>query len=78
LPVVAWNLSAFEEVFPEGMIKIKIGNIEKFASKVIELIANKKLYQKLSEEAICNASRYDWDNVAKRELYLLEKVKKSK
>lgn len=78
LPVVAWNLPAFEEVFPKGMIKVKIGNIEKFASKVIELIANKQLYQELAEEAIYNASRYDWDKVAKRELYLLEKVKKSK
>ena len=78
LPVVAWNLPAFEEVFPKGMIKVKIGNIEKFASKVMELIANKQLYQELAEEAIYNASRYDWDKVAKRELYLLEKVKKSK
>lgn len=76
LPVVAWNLPAFEEVFPEGMIKVKTGNIEKFASKVMELIVNKQLYQKLAEEAINNARRYDWDKVAKRELYLLEKVKR--
>lgn len=67
LPVVAWYLSVFDEVFKGGMIKVEIGDMEKFAKEVIRLLADKSFYQKLSKEAIDNANRFDWDETAQRE-----------
>ena len=74
LPVIAWDLPAFEEVFPKGMIKVEIGKIEEFTDKVLKLLLNKDLCDKLSSEAMNNAERYDWDKIAKKELKLMREV----
>lgn len=74
LPVVAWNLPVFDEVFPKGMIKVEIGKIEKFTDEVIKLLMDGKLYRKLSGEAINNANRYNWDRTAEREFKLIREV----
>lgn len=74
LPVVAWNLPVFEEVFKGGVIKVKIGHLKEFSDEVLELLRDEKLYIKLSSEASNNASGFDWDKVAKRELDLIKKI----
>ncbi len=74
LPVVAYDLPVYQEVFPKGMIKVEMGNIKKFADEVLNLLDNKKFYNEISEEAINNAASYDWDEVAERECGLMEKV----
>lgn len=71
LPVVAWRLPVFEEIFPQGMTKIKIGEMKKFANEVVKLLKNKNFYQRLSKEAVRNADRYSWDKTAERELKIL-------
>src|SRR3989344_5542000 len=40
VPVVAWDLPVFSKIFPKGMIRIPIGKLEQFASKVIHLLSN--------------------------------------
>lgn len=72
LPVVAWNLPIFEEIFPRGMIKVEMGKIEKFANKIVKLLKDKKFYQKISLEAKKNSARYNWEETTKRELQLIE------
>lgn len=67
LPVVAWYLPVFDEIFKKGMIKVEIGDMEKFAKEVIRLLADKSFYQKLSKEAIDNANQFDWNKTAQRE-----------
>jgi len=71
LPVIAWDLPVYKEVFPRGMIKVKMKNMRRFADEVLKLLANKKNYQRLSKAAIDNASRYDWDQAAKREFQII-------
>lgn len=73
IPVVAWNLPVYKEVFKEGMVKVKMGELGKFAKEVIKLLKDKRLYQRLSKEAINNASQYDWGKVAKKELEIIKK-----
>lgn len=75
LPVVAWNLPVFAEVFPEGMVKVRIGDVEKFAREVLSLLTDPPLYNHLSGEAVANASRFDWDKVAKKEIELFNSIK---
>jgi len=67
LPVVAWHLPVFDEIFKNGMVKIKVGDIEKFANVVIGLLTDSALYQNLSKEAVKNAGQYGWDKTARRE-----------
>lgn len=74
LPVIAWSLSVFEEVFPKGMIKVEIGKIEKFTNEALKLLLNQNLCDRLSNEAISNAKRYDWDEVAKKEERIMKKL----
>jgi len=66
LPVVAWNLPVFEEVFPEGMVKIEVGDFEEFAEDVLRLLTDKGFYDKLSSGAQANAGRFNWDEAAAR------------
>ena len=73
IPIIAWDLDVFEEIFPEGMIKIKFRNIDKFANKVIELLKNKSIRVKLSQEAVNNSKRFDWKKTANFELSLIDK-----
>jgi glycosyltransferase involved in cell wall biosynthesis len=76
LPVVAWDLPVFKEIFPKGMIKVKMGNTEKLADEIVKLLTDESLYQKLSEEAVSNAIQYGWDKTARRELSLMKKATK--
>ena len=74
LPVVAWNLPVFEEVFPQGMVKVEMGSIEEFAAAVLGLFTDSLLHQRLSDEALTNAARFNWDSTFARELELMTEV----
>lgn len=76
LPVVAWNLPVFEEIFTKGMIKVKIGDFHEFADAVIGLYKEKDYYDKISLEAVSNSNRFNWDLSAKRELNIINKLNK--
>lgn len=71
LPVVAWHLPVYDEVFKKGMIKVRVGDLKEFAKKVEELLGNKKFYQKIADEAKENAGNYDWEKTAKGELNVI-------
>jgi len=43
LPVVAYDLPVFEEVYKKGMILIPIGDIDKFAGAILKLLYDIKL-----------------------------------
>lgn len=73
LPVVAWDLPVYREVFPKGMVKVPIGDVKKFADEVLRLLNDPELYEKMSNEAIETASKYDWDKIAEKELELFKK-----
>ncbi len=71
LPVVAYDLPVFKEVFPRGLISVKMSDYNSFSKVILELLSGKKMYDKLKSEALRIASKYDWDDVAKRELTCL-------
>ena len=68
LPVVAYDLPVFREIFPRGMVTIRIGDSKAFADEVIDLLENDDRREKLGKEALEIASKYDWYNVAKETL----------
>lgn len=74
LPVVAWNLPVFSEIFPKGMIKIKIAKINEFANEVKKLITHVEIINKLSKDAVTNAYKYQWNKSAQREVDLINRI----
>jgi glycosyltransferase involved in cell wall biosynthesis len=74
LPVIAWNLPIYCKIFPKGIVKVHLGNTEKFANEILRLLNDSKLYEKLRKDAIEMSSKYDWNKIAEKELKLLRRV----
>lgn len=45
LPGVSFNLESLKTYYPKGMLKIECFNLHKFADKILQILANKSLYQ---------------------------------
>lgn len=52
LPAVGFDLKAYQSYYPEGMEKVKEGNLEAFANRILDLLHKKNLYWKVSKEAL--------------------------
>ena len=76
LPVIAWNLPVYGEIFPQGMITVPTGNFKRFAEMTLKLLDNSDLRQSMSKDALGIASKYSWDKVAGREMALIESLEK--
>lgn len=50
LPCVGFDLPSYKSYYPYGMIKVKIGDLDAFAKKIIELIENETLREKIGRE----------------------------
>lgn len=74
LPIIAWNLAVFNEIFPKGMICIEEGNIDRFAQEVVHLLTDSHYHRTLSREAVQNSKRFDWDKTADREIEIISKL----
>ena len=62
LPCVGFNLSSYKYYYPKGMIKAKAGHLQEFADKILELISNKKIYERVKEEALDLVSHnHSWE-----------------
>lgn len=74
LPVVAWNLPVYDEVFPKGLVQVKEGDNDQFARKVIEIIANDKIRQKIAIDGLEMVQKYSWDKIAQEELKIINNL----
>ena len=74
LPVIAWELLAYREMFVKGMLQVPEGNIKRLVNVALRLLEDEKLGKRIAEDAAKIASNYDWDLVAERELSLLERL----
>lgn len=59
LPAVGFDLKAYQSYYPEGMEKVKEGNLEAFANRILDLLQDKNLYRKVSKEAL-HLIDYKW------------------
>lgn len=74
LPVVAYDLEIFKDIFPKGMINIPQYNFDMFANTVNCLLTDTIFYNQITKEAISQAKCYDWKKVGERELKLINKL----
>lgn len=78
LPIVAAPVNGipFEVQDSKNGVLIEYGNNEKFAEKIIELLNNKKLRDKISKNNIEKSREYNWDKIAKKALYIYKEITK--
>ena len=72
LPVVAYDLPVYREIFTQGIITVPLKDIKAFSEKVVNLLENDKERHVLGDKARSQATVYDWDTVAARELSLMK------
>ena len=72
VPAVTWDLPVYKEVFPNGLVGVKIGDKPLFAKNIVELLGDKKKLSKLASGALGMVQRYNWDAIAQVEMSFLE------
>lgn len=74
LPAVGFNLKAYDSYYPKGMIKIKTGNMDKFANQILILLKDNKKRVKIGREALeMIEENWSWE---KRANEILEQINK--
>lgn len=66
LPVVAYNLPIFGEVYKQGYVSVPLGNTEKFASEILSFLNDPKRYETLKSLAKRQAEAFDWNQAARK------------
>ncbi len=73
LPCVGFNLNSYSSYYPKGMEKVPQGDLKLFADKILQLLADKKLYGKVAGDAYQLVVNMTWD---KRARQILDQVLK--
>ncbi len=62
IPCVAFDLPDYESYYPKGLVKVPLGNIEKFAEEICKLLSDKEQRSKLGKLGRDYIKRhYTWD-----------------
>lgn len=73
LPAVGFDLNSYKSYYPKGMIKVRKGDTEVFATKILELLKDDKVREKIAAEGLkMIESNWSWD---KRAQEVLDKLK---
>ena len=72
IPVVAYALPIFDTVFPNQLYGVKVGDIEGAAANILRLLDRDAERQEVGQRGRNFVMQYDYRNVAKSELKLLE------
>ena len=51
IPCVGFDLSAYESYYPQGMLKVKKGDLDAFADAILELLRKDTMRNRLGAEA---------------------------
>lgn len=72
LPVVAYELAIYKELFPAGMVTLPQGDVAGFAREVLAILEDPARRAAVAEQAGAVAGRFDWEAIARRELELIQ------
>lgn len=67
LPVVAYNLTAYRNVFDSVLCSVRIGDKDRFSWMIVQLLQNQHMREELGEKGIKHAAAFDWDRIASEE-----------
>lgn len=72
LPVVAYDLPVYREIFTQGIVTVPLNNIKRFSDEVLSLLESDEKVSVLGNKGRALVTMYDWESVAARELSLME------
>jgi glycosyltransferase involved in cell wall biosynthesis len=78
LPVIAYNLPVYAEVFDDHIVTVPLGNVSSLAEKVVTLLNNTDLSQKIGEDGKKFVKKYQWSSVAELQLQSVNSAYKNK
>lgn len=67
LPVVAYDLPVFSEIFTSGMLRVPVGDTARFADATCQLLEDERRRENIVRAASELPQRFDWGQVASRE-----------
>lgn len=71
LPVVAWNLPVYKEVFPSAISSVTLAKVADFGSEVTKILTDPKIVQKERKNAANLIRNYSWGRIANNELKII-------
>lgn len=74
IPVVAYALPIFDTVFPNQLYGVKVGDIDDAAAHILRLLDRDTERKEVGQRGRSFVMQYDFRNVAKSELKLLEEL----
>lgn len=66
LPVVAYALPIYDEIYPGGMLKAKVGDVNELAKLILSLLSDNSLREKISCQARETSRTFSWDKTARQ------------
>jgi glycosyltransferase involved in cell wall biosynthesis len=64
LPVVAYDLPVFREIYTSGMLRALVGDWEEMAKNCIALLSDETLRYKIAKEALNLSAKFSWESTA--------------
>jgi glycosyltransferase involved in cell wall biosynthesis len=74
LPVVRFDIKALETPYPKGNLVAPMLDCNSFARKVIELLDDDALYDRIRRDALEVAEQWDWDRRVEKSLLFINEV----
>ena len=72
LPVIAYDLPVYRELYADAVIEVPKGDIDSMAKETVSLILDNQRRTLLAQKGISQARKYDWNYVAKRVAHLMQ------
>lgn len=74
LPAVVWDLAVYHENYPKGIIRVPLGNFQRYADEVLQLLADQQQRERICRKGLEVISKYDWDKIVEREKTIIESL----
>lgn len=71
-PVVGYDIGILGDVFKEGFRVVKLGDTQKFAQEIIQLLKNGGERERFARHALDQAKDFDWEKTSKKFVSLLK------
>ncbi len=74
LPVIASNTSSLKEVIENAGILVKAGDENELGNKILSIIKNMEIKEKLKEKSLAQVKKFSWEETAQKTINLYYKT----
>lgn len=74
IPVVAYDLPPYREVFPNAFVTVAVGDVEAMSKAVLEFLQDKDKYEIWQKKGHNGVRKYDLNTIAKQQWEIILEV----